>query len=84
MLGKAAGRDYTTRMKTFGVARDYPADLLTHVLDQCEAHGLIAEELYDGKMPIVGLNDAEALRRLFKGEWGLAARQEPELRKARR
>ncbi|MEI9903564.1 MAG: RecQ family ATP-dependent DNA helicase [Asticcacaulis sp.] len=62
VLGKSVGHDYTTRMKTFGVARDYPADLLVHVLDQCEAQGLIEEELYDGKMPIVGLKDAEALR----------------------
>ncbi len=84
VLGKSVGHDYTTRMKTFGVARDYGPDLLTHVLDQCEAHGLIEEELYDGRMPIVGLRDADALRRLFKGEWALAARLERGPRKARR
>ena len=76
VLGKSVGHDYTTRMKTFGVARDYHAELLVHVLDQCEAHGLIEEELYDGRMPIVGLKDAEALRSLFKGEWALNARQD--------
>ncbi len=76
VLGKAVGHDYTTRLQTFGVARNYPADLLTHVLDQCEAHGLIEEELYNGKMPIVALRDAAAIKRLFKGEWALEARAE--------
>jgi ATP-dependent DNA helicase RecQ len=80
VLGKApeskyGGADYTTRMKTFGVAKgQYDAGLLTHVLDQCEAAGIIAEELYDGKMPIVGLRDGDLLKQLFKGELRLEAR----------
>ena len=84
VLGKAVGHDYTTRLPTFGVARNYPAELLTHVLDQCEAHGLIEEELYNGKMPIVALRDAAGLKKLFKGEWALAARAEAAAARPRR
>ncbi|WP_349320642.1 RecQ family ATP-dependent DNA helicase [Asticcacaulis sp. MM231] len=68
VLGKSTGADYTTRIKTFGIARDYDADLLTHVLDQCEAAGIIEEELYDNKMPIVGLKNSDLLKALFKGD----------------
>jgi len=69
VLGKSTGYDYATRMQTFGVAKGlYDAAFLTHVLDQCEAEGLIEESLYDNRMPIIGLRDAEALRRLFRGE----------------
>ena len=69
VLGKSTGPDYTTRMKTFGIAKGhYDAHLLTHALDQCEAHGIIEEELYDNKMPIVGLKDADKLKALFRGE----------------
>lgn len=74
VLGKSTGTDYTTRMQTFGVARGYDAATLTHVLDQCEALGLIEEELYDGKMPIVGLKDADGVRALFKGDLRLEAK----------
>ncbi len=73
VLGKSNGPDYTTRMKTFGVARDYDAKLLTHTLDLCEAHGLIQEELYQDKMPIVGLRDADLLKSLFRGDLRLTA-----------
>lgn len=83
VLGKSAGNDYTTRLQTFGVARGYHADLLTHVLDQCEAAGLIEEELYDGRMPIVALKDAARLKALFKGEWSLKARQPGQARHKR-
>ena len=75
ILGKAVTQDYTTRMKTFGVAKGhYDAGLLTHVLDQCEAAGLVTEELYDGKMPILAQRDPEQLRVLFKGELRITAR----------
>ena len=75
VLGKSTGPDYTTRMKTFGVAKGhYDAHLLTHALDQCEANGIIEEELYDNKMPIVGLKDADKLKALFKGELRLEAK----------
>ena len=67
VMGKADKPDYTTRLPTFGIARDYDAGLLTHVLDQCEALGIIEEELYDNKMPIVGLKNADKLKALFKG-----------------
>jgi len=73
VLGKAEGHDYTTRMKTFGVAKGYDANLLTHVLDLCEAHGIIQEELFQERMPIVGLSDADRLKALFKGELRLTA-----------
>jgi len=73
VLGKADGHDYTTRMKTFGVAKSYDAHLLTHVLDLCEAHGIIQEELYQEKMPIVGLSDGERLKALFRGDLRLTA-----------
>ncbi|MDV6331554.1 RecQ family ATP-dependent DNA helicase [Asticcacaulis sp. 201] len=68
VLGKAERTDYTTRVQTFGIARDYDASVLTHVLDQCEAAGIIEEELYDNKMPIVGLKNADLLKSLFKGD----------------
>ena len=75
VLGKSTGPDFTTRVKTFGIAKGhYDAHLLTHALDQCEAHGIIEEELYDGKMPIVGLKDADKLKALFKGELRLEAK----------
>jgi ATP-dependent DNA helicase RecQ len=73
VLGKADSQDYTTRMKTFGVAKGYDANLLTHVLDLCEAHGIIQEELYQERMPIVGLSDADRLKALFKGELRMTA-----------
>jgi ATP-dependent DNA helicase RecQ len=69
VLGKAERSDYTTRLPTFGVAKGkYDTGLLTHVLDQCEALGFIEEELYDGRMPIVGLKDPSKVRTLFKNE----------------
>jgi len=74
VLGKADKPDYTTRVKTFGIARDYDAGLLTHVLDQCEALGIIEEELYDNKMPIVGLKNADKLKQLFKGDLKIEAK----------
>ncbi|MFT4074690.1 MAG: RecQ family ATP-dependent DNA helicase [Asticcacaulis sp.] len=74
VLGKAEKPDYTTRLQTFGIARDYDAGLLTHVLDQCEALGIIEEELYDNKMPIVGLKDAGKLKQLFKGDIRIEAK----------
>ncbi len=73
VLGKAEKADYTTRMPTFGVAKSYDATTLTHVLDLCEAHGIIAEELYQERMPIVGLADAGRLKALFKGDLRLSA-----------
>jgi len=72
--GKTTGHDYTTRMQTFGVARSYDVGVLTHVLDQCEALGIIEEELYDNKMPIVGLKSADQLKRLFKGDLRIVAK----------
>ncbi len=60
-------------MKTFGVAKGYDANLLTHVLDLCEAHGIIQEELYQERMPIVGLSDADRLKALFRGDLRLTA-----------
>jgi ATP-dependent DNA helicase RecQ len=74
VMGKADKPDYTTRIKTFGIAKDYDASLLTHVLDQCEALGIIEEELYDNKMPIVGLKNADKLKELFKGEIRIEAK----------
>ncbi|MBW8881680.1 MAG: RecQ family ATP-dependent DNA helicase [Asticcacaulis sp.] len=75
VLGKSDKPDYTTRMQTFGVAKgQYDAGLLTHVLDQCEAAGVVTEELYDGRMPIVAQRDPGRLRELFKGELRLVAR----------
>ncbi|MGN6210096.1 RecQ family ATP-dependent DNA helicase [Asticcacaulis sp.] len=74
VLGKADKPDYTTRLQTFGIAKDYDATLLTHVLDQCEALGIIEEELYDNKMPIVGLKDAGKLKQLFKGDIRIEAK----------
>ncbi|WP_303827418.1 RecQ family ATP-dependent DNA helicase [Asticcacaulis taihuensis] len=74
VLGKSDKPDYTTRLQTFGIARDYDAGLLTHVLDQCEALGIIEEELYDNKMPIVGLKDASKLKQLFKGDIRIEAK----------
>jgi len=68
VLGKSDKPDFTTRMPTFGVGRGQPPDALVHALDACEAAGLIEESLYDNRMPIVGLRDADALRRLFRGE----------------
>ncbi len=73
VLGKSTGPDYTTRMKTFGVAKAYDASLLTHVLDMCEAHGIIQEELWQDKMPIVGLRDGDLLKALFRGDLRLTA-----------
>ncbi|MDI7775972.1 RecQ family ATP-dependent DNA helicase [Asticcacaulis sp. EMRT-3] len=72
VLGKSDKPDYTTRMPTFGVAKGQDATVLAHALDQCEATGLIEESLYDGRMPIVGLRDADGVRRLFKGEMRFA------------
>jgi ATP-dependent DNA helicase RecQ len=60
-------------MQTFGVARGYDPNLLTHVLDMCEAQGIIQEELYQEKMPIVALHDADRLKALFKGELRMSA-----------
>ncbi len=74
VLGKSDKPDYTTRLQTFGIAKDYDATLLTHVLDQCEALGIIEEELYDNKMPIVGLKDAGRLKQLFKGDIRIEAK----------
>ncbi|ESQ86790.1 ATP-dependent DNA helicase RecQ [Asticcacaulis sp. AC460] len=75
VLGKSDKPDYTTRIKTYGIAKGhYDAPLLTHVLDQCEAAGVIAEELYDGKMPIVALRDSDLLKQLFKGDLKLTAK----------
>jgi len=74
VLGKAEKPDYTTRIQTFGIARDYDSGLLAHVLDQCEALGIIEEELYDNKMPIIGLKDAGKLKQLFKGEIRIEAK----------
>ncbi len=74
VLGKSTGHDYTTRMQTFGVAKGYDAATLTHVLDQCEAEGIVEEELYDNKMPIIGLKNADQLKRLFKGDLRLTAK----------
>ncbi len=73
VLGKANGPDYTTRMKTFGIAKAYDANTLTHVLDLCEAHGIIQEELWQDKMPIVGLRDGDLLKLLFRGDFKLTA-----------
>lgn len=73
VLGKSEGHDYTTRMQTFGVARAYDQPLLTHVLDMCEAHGIIREELYQERMPIVALSDGDRLKALFRGELKLTA-----------
>lgn len=67
VLGQNA-QDYGSRLSTFGCAKgQYKADFLTDVLDLCEAEGLIVEELYDGKMPIVAL-DRERLTDLIRGE----------------
>jgi ATP-dependent DNA helicase RecQ len=66
--GVADKPDFTTRMPTFGVAKGWDADILAHALDQCEAAGLIEETLYDNRMPIVGLRDADLVRSLFRGE----------------
>lgn len=75
LLGKSEKPDYTTRLPTFGVAKgQHDAATLTHVLDQCEAAGIIGEELYDGKMPIVALRDSDLLKRLFKDDLRLMAR----------
>ncbi len=75
VLGKANGPDFTTRMTTFGVARSkgYDANLLAHTLDLCEAHGLIEEELYQDRMPIVGLRDVTLVKSLFTGDLRLTA-----------
>jgi ATP-dependent DNA helicase RecQ len=66
--GVADKPDFTTRMPTFGVGRGWDADVLAHALDCCEAAGLIEESLYDNRMPIVGLRDADGVRSLFRGE----------------
>jgi ATP-dependent DNA helicase RecQ len=66
--GVAEKPDFTTRMPTFGVAKGWDADTLAHALDQCEAAGLIEETLYDNRMPIVGLRDADLVRSLFRGD----------------
>ncbi|WKL58167.1 RecQ family ATP-dependent DNA helicase [Asticcacaulis sp. ZE23SCel15] len=69
VLGKESGpKDFSTRMKTFGVAKGYDADDLALVLDYCEALGIAAEEMFDGNKPIVGLKDADLLKQLFRGE----------------
>ena len=73
VMGKANGPDYTTRMQTFGVAKGYAADVLTHALDLCEAYGIIQEELWQEKMPIVALRDGDLLKALFRGELKLTA-----------
>ncbi len=74
VLGKSERADFTTRVPTFGVARDYDATTLTHVLDQCEAAGIVEEELYDNRMPIIGLKNADRLKALFKGELRFSAK----------
>jgi ATP-dependent DNA helicase RecQ len=74
VMGQSTGRDYGKHLPTFGVARGFTPDTLAMALDVCEAHGLIEEELYDNKMPIVALKDVDAVRRLFKAEIRFSAR----------
>jgi len=74
VLGKNP-QDYGARLSTFGIAAgQYKADFLTQTLDYCEALGLVAEELFDGNKPIIGLNDADALRALFRNDTRLYLR----------
>lgn len=73
VLGQNA-QDYGSRLSTFGCAKGhYKAEFLTDVLDLCEAEGLIVEELYDGKMPIVAL-ERERFAALIRGEMHLELR----------
>ncbi|MDC7682935.1 RecQ family ATP-dependent DNA helicase [Asticcacaulis sp. BYS171W] len=69
VLGKNP-QDYGARQTTFGIAaqKGYKADFLADVLDYCQALGLIAEEMYDGKMPIVAIGDPEQVRAMWRGE----------------
>lgn len=68
-------QDYGARLSTFGVAKgQYEAAFLTDVLDLCEAHGLIVEELYDGRMPIVAIGDMERFTALIRNEFSLSLR----------
>ncbi|MFT3996137.1 MAG: RecQ family ATP-dependent DNA helicase [Asticcacaulis sp.] len=68
-------QDYGSRLSTFGCAKGkFEAGFLTDVLDLCEAEGLIVEELYDGRMPIVALGDQERFAALIRNEMTLELR----------
>ena len=72
VMGTSQKGDYGQHLPTFGVGQAYAADQLAIVLDLCEAHDLVNEELYQGTIPLVALKDTQKLRALFKGEWRLS------------
>lgn len=74
-VAKSAARDFTTRLPTFGVASTYGEDFLARTLDLCEAHGLIGEEMFDGRLPMVALRDEDRLKDLFRGDFPLSLRR---------
>ena len=68
VLGKAAPKDFGTHLQTFGVGRGYGPDEMAIALDWCEVAGLIGEDLYDARMPVVALRDPDGIKALFRGD----------------
>jgi ATP-dependent DNA helicase RecQ len=78
LLGKTkAVSDHEATMSTYGVGKELSARGWREVLDQLLFEGLVAEDPNDGR-PLIALNDAEAVRAIYRGERALTLLKVPE------
>jgi ATP-dependent DNA helicase RecQ len=59
--------DFETSLSTWGIGQDLTANAWRDLVEQLLFEGLLREDPNDGR-PLVGVGDAEAVKRVFRGE----------------
>ncbi|WP_309604317.1 DNA helicase RecQ [Phenylobacterium sp.] len=68
LLGKTKDvSDHEAALSTWGIGQDRPLAAWRDLVEQLLFEGLLREDPNDGR-PLVGVGDAEAVRRVFRGE----------------
>jgi ATP-dependent DNA helicase RecQ len=75
--------DHEAGLSTFGIGQELSATAWRDLIEQLLFEGLLKEDPNDGR-PVVGIGDADGVKRVFRGDRAVMTRTRAEAPKARR